>query len=143
MIYVKETDVPKTRTRKAFIKKFLEGKKIPTYSDPEFKVIQCNGVGEDTSKSASYRSISELHLLTQSRFPATSLKALVKIIYDIIDENSCIVLVWCNLINKVVVKYVSNKSKEWISSYSIKNYYTRKGVDGYSLQDYEEIKNKL
>ena len=28
MIYIKEEDVPKTKTRKNFIKKFLTGKKI-------------------------------------------------------------------------------------------------------------------
>jgi hypothetical protein len=41
------------------------------------------------------------------------------------------------------VKYVPNTSAEWISKYSIKHHYTKKGVDGYSLADYDEIKNKL
>ena len=143
MIFVKETDVPKTRTRKSFIKKFLEGKRIPSYEDAEFCIIQCNGQGEDTSKKTAYRSVSELHLLTKSRFPATSLKAMVKILFELIDEDKAITLVWCNTINKVVVKYVSNTSAIWMSDYSKKNYYDRKGVDGYSLKDYEEIKNKL
>ena len=47
MIYVKESDVPKTKTRKNFIKKFLTGKKIPSYQDPQFTIIQCNGKGEN------------------------------------------------------------------------------------------------
>ena len=39
MIYVKEEDVPKTKTRKNFIKKFLTGKRIPSYQNPEFTII--------------------------------------------------------------------------------------------------------
>ena len=62
---------------------------------------------------------------------------------ELIEEDKYVVLVWCNQIQKVVVKYVSNTSAIWMSDYSKKNYYDRKGVDGYSLKDYEEIKNKL
>lgn len=141
MIYVKEEDVPKTRTRKNFIKKFLTGKKIKSYEDEAFKTLQCNGKGENSNGAS--RSISELHELTKSRFPATSLKAIIQILYELISEDKSVVLVWCNKIEKVVVKYVSNTSAEWVSSYSVKNHYTKKGLDGYSLEDYENIKNKL
>ena len=47
MIYVKEEDVPKTKTRKNFIKKFLTGKRIPSYENTEFTIVQCNGKGEN------------------------------------------------------------------------------------------------
>lgn len=141
MIYVKESDVPKTKTRKNFIKKFLTGKKIPSYSDSEFKVLQCNGKGENAIGAS--RSVTELWELTKSRFPATSLNSIIKILFEIIKEDSSIILVWCNKIQKVVVKYEPNASAKWITDYSIKNYYNNKGVDGYSLADYNEIKSKL
>ena len=71
------------------------------------------------------------------------MKAMVKILFELIEEDKSVVLVWCNKIQKVVVKYESNISAEWISKYSLKNHYTKKGVDGYSLADYNEIKDKL
>ena len=141
MIYVKEEDVPKTKTRKNFIKKFLTGKRIPSYQNPEFTIIQCNGKGENVDGAS--RSITELWELTKSRFPATSMKAMVKILFELIEEDKSVILVWCDKIQKVVVKYVPNTSSEWISKYSLKNHYTKKGVDGYSLADYNEIKDKL
>ena len=141
MIYVKEEDVPKTKTRKNFIKKFLTGKKISSYEDSQFTIIQCNGEGENVDGAS--RSITELWELTKSRFPFTSMKAMVKILFELIEEDKSVVLVWCNQIQKVVVKYVPNTSAQWISIYSLKNHYTKKGVDGYSLSDYNEIKDKL
>ena len=141
MIYVKEVDVPKTKTRKNFIKKFLTGKQIPSYEDPEFTIIQCNGKGENVDGAS--RSVTELWELTKSRFPATSMKAMVKILFELIEEDKSVVLVWCGTIQKVVVKYVPNTSAKWITDYSLKNHYTKKGVDGYSLEEYNEIKNKL
>ena len=141
MIYVKESDVPKTRTRKNFIKKFLIGKKISSYQDLEFTIVQCNGKGENVEGAS--RSITELWELTKSRFPATSMKAMVKILFEIIQEDQSVVLVWCDKIQKVVVKYVPNTSAQWITNYSVKNHYNKKGVDGYSLADYDEIKNNL
>lgn len=141
MIYVKESDVPLTRTRKSFIKKFLVGKQITSYHDAEFKNIQCDGKGE--SCEGASRSITELWELTKTRFPATSLNAVVKIIYELIRDDKFICLVWCNKIEKVVVKYVPNTSSKWITDYSLKNHYTKKGVDGYSLKDYNDIKESL
>lgn len=141
MIYVKEEDVLKTKTRKNFIKKFLTGKRIPSYEDPEFTKVQCNGKGENVDGAS--RSITELWELTKSRFPATSMKAMVKILFELIEEDKAVVLVWCNKIQKVVVKYESNISAKWITDYSIKHNYTKKGIDGYSLKDFEEIKNNL
>lgn len=141
MIYIKESDVPMTGTRKNFIKKFLTGKRIPSYEDSNFTTIQCSGKGENIDGAS--RSITELWELTKSRFPATSMKAMVKILFELIEEDKSVILVWCDKIQKVVVKYVPNTSAEWISKYSLKNHYTKKGVDGYSLKDYNEIKDNL
>jgi len=140
-IYIKESDVPKTGTRKDLIRKFFRGQIIPSYTNPECTNLQCDGKGE--SGKGSSRSITELHEIVKSRFPVTSLKAIIKIIYQIIEEDKSIILIWCNKINKVVVKYEPNKSANWITNYSRKNYFTQKGEDGYSLEDFEEIKETL
>lgn len=143
ILYVKEEDVFITKKRKDFIRQFLRGKKIKSYNNPECTEIQCDGKGVDQSKSVAYRSITELHQLVKSRFPITSFNAVVKIIYEIIAEEESVILVWCNHIEKVVVKYEKNSSAKWISDYSKKNHYTKKGVDGYSLEDYDKIKENL
>ena len=140
-IYIKESDIPATSTRKNLIRYFFRGKVIPTYFDKECTQLQCDGKGE--SGKGSSRSITELHEIIKSRFPITSLKAVVKIIYQLIDEDHSIILVWCKKINKVVVQYNDNASSNWISSYSKKNYFTTKGEDGYSLEDFEKIKETL
>ncbi len=141
MIYVKESDVPKTKTRKDLLRKFFTGKVIPSYNDKECTILQCDGKGE--SNNGSSRSITELHQIVKSRFPITNLNSVVKIIYQIIEENKSIVLVWCSKINKVVIKYQPNEPLNWISNYSKKNHFNKKGIDGYSLADYNEIKDKL
>lgn len=141
MIYVKEEDVPKTKTRKNFIKKFLTGKKIPSYQDLECTIIQCDGKGENVE--GVYRSVTDLLEITKSRFPSTSMKAIVKILFEFVEEDRSIILVFCTTIQKIVIRYVPNTSALWISNFSFKNYYDRKGVDGYSLKDYNEIKDNL
>ena len=134
-IYIKESDIPKTGTRKDLIRKFLRGVVYPSYLDTECTQVQCQG--------SKFRSITELHEIVKSRFPVTSLKAIIKIIYQIIAEDQSVILVYCTQVNKVVLKYQPNKSAEWISNYSRKNYFTTKGEDGYSLEDFEEIKETL
>jgi hypothetical protein len=135
-IYVKESDIALTRTRKAFIKNLIMGKGVITYSDPDCTQVQCD-------RKSAYRSISELHCIVKTRFKLTSLNSLIKIIKSIIEEEKCISLVWCTQINKVVVKYMNNVSADYITPYSKSNYYKKKGVDGYSLKDYEAIYNSL
>lgn len=135
-IYVKIEDIPSTRTRKGFIKRILTSDGVITYSDEECTLIQCN-------KKNAFRSVSELHLIVKSRFKFTSLEALMKILKEIIDEEKCVALIWCTQINKVVVKYQKNTPKEYITQYSKSHYYKTKGVDGFSLEDYEKIINKL
>lgn len=134
-IYIKESDIPKTGTRKDLIRKFLRGVVYSSYNDEDCTQLQCKG--------SKFRSITELHEIVKSRFPVTSLKAIIKIIYQIIAEDQSVILVYCTQVNKVVVKYQPNKSAEWITSYSRKNYFTQKGEDGYSLEDFEEIKETL
>lgn len=132
LIYVKESDIPIFKTRKRFLKELLTSKGVVTYSNKECTIIQCD-------KKTAYRSISELHLITKTRFKFTSLEALLKILKEIINEEKCISLVWCTQINKVVVKYMKGVPEVYITTYSRDKYYTSKGVDGYSLQDYEKI----
>lgn len=134
-IYVKESDIPLTRTRKDLIKKFLRAEAYNSYSDKECIVLQCENL--------KYRSITELNDICRSRFPITSLKAVIKIINELINSDSSIILVYCPTVEKVVIKYDSSKSGKWISNFSKKNYYETKGVDGYSLKDFEDIKNSL
>lgn len=140
IIYVKESDVPLTRNRKQLLRYFLRGKSIPTYDDPECTKLQCDGKGQDTKVNA-YRSVTDLHSIVLSRFPKTSINTILKIISEFITEDSAVVLVWCNMIQKVVVKYYNNPNAEYISNYSKKHYYNTKGIDGYSLADYDLIMN--
>jgi hypothetical protein len=142
IIYVKESDVPLTKTRTQLLRYFLRGKSIPTYDDPECTKLQCDGKGED-SKVNAFRSITDLHMIVLSRFPKTSLEAVVKILYDFINKDKSVVIVWCKMINKVVVKYYNNSNGSYITKYSRENYLNTKGVDGYSLKDYDEIRKKF
>lgn len=135
-IYIKESDIPLCKHRKTLIKALLMQKGVITYSDLQCNIIQC-------SNKAAYRSISELHMIVRTRFKFTSLEALIKIIKEIIEEERCIAVVWCTQINKVVVKYMKNVNSDYITSYSRDRFYTIKGVDGYSLEDYEKLYNKL
>jgi len=135
-IYVKESDIPVCKYRKTFLKKILTTKGVITYSDKACTEVQCD-------RKDAYRSISELHELVRTRYKFTSLKALLKILKEIVDEEKCIGIVWCTQINKVVVKYMSNTPGKYITSFSRDRYYTSKGVDGYSLSDYEKIMNNL
>jgi hypothetical protein len=142
IIYVKESDVPLTTTRTQLLRYFLRGKSIPTYDDPECTKLQCDGKGED-SKINAFRSITDLHMIVLSRFPKTSLEAVVKILYDFINKDKSVVIVWCKMINKVVVKYYNNSNGSYITKYSRENYLNTKGVDGYSLKDYDQIRKKF
>jgi hypothetical protein len=101
---------------KVLLKKFLMVKKISSYENPEFTIIQCDGKGENVDGAS--RSI-ELWELTKSRFPATSMKAMVKILFEIIQEDQSVVLVWCDKF-KSSCKYVLNTSAQWITNYSVK-----------------------
>lgn len=141
LIYVKESDIPITKHRKTLIKQLLIKQGVVTYSNKECTEIQCSKVSQNGHQT--YRSISDLHAIVRSRFRLTSLQSLIKILREVINEEKCIGIVWCKQIEKVVVKYMPNTPGNYITSYSKDNYYTLKGVDGYSLEDYEKILNKL
>ena len=142
IIYLKESDVPLTKTRTQLIRHFLRGKSIPTYDNIECTKLQCDGKGLDTKVNA-FRSITDIHMIVVSRFPRTSLEAVIRIIDDFIKKDQAVVLVWCKMINKVVVKYYNNASGAYMSKYSKEGYYDVKGTDGYSLRDFDEIRKKL
>jgi len=141
LIYVRESDIPITKHRKTLIKQLLKQQGVVTYSDKECTKIQCEKVSQNGHQT--FRSISDLHAIVRSRFKLTSLESLMKILKEITNEEKCIGIVWCKQIEKVVVKYMPNTPGNYITSYSKDNYYTTKGVDGYSLKDYEKILNKL
>lgn len=134
-IYVKEEDIPVTETRKDFIRRFLRNTSPPSYSDRRCTIVQCT--------ANRYRSITELHQLTLSRFPKTSFEAIIRIVKTLIDEDACVSMVWCTQVNKVVLKYFDKATKTYITNTSRNNYYDSKGVDGYSLRDYETMFNEL
>ena len=136
-IYIKESDIPLTKHRKTFIRNLILNKGAITYSNPECTIIQCE-------KQNAYRSISELHDIVKTRFKLTSLKALIKILKELIEEDKRIAIIWCTQINKVVIRYMKNAPTNYgMTDYSRERYYTTKGVDGYSLKDYEEIYKSL
>lgn len=134
-IYIKTEDIPITKTRHALIKYFLNGESYISYKDKECTIIQC--------ENGKFRSITEIHDIVCSRFPKTTLSAILKIITMLIDNGATCSLVYCTQINKVVVKYMDESTYQYITKYSVKHYYETTGIDGYSLKDYEQIINKL
>lgn len=137
LIYIRESDIPLTKHRKTFIRKLITENGAITYLDKECTKIQCD-------KKNAYRSISELHIIVKTRFKLTSLKALIKILKELIEEDKKIAMVWCTQINKVVIKYVKNQPTNYgMTDYSRERYYKTKGLDGYSLKDYEDIYKSL
>lgn len=135
LIYIKESDIPVTKTRQDLIRKFLRGVSYTSYSNPECTIIQC--------ENGKYRSLTELHAIVCARFPKTSFEAIIRIVFEMIERENSIVLVYCTTVNKVVVKYEPNKAARWISTYSEKHYSNTIGIDGYSLNSIKKIKDNL
>lgn len=135
LIYIKESDIPLGKTRQDLIRKFLRGVSYTSYSNPECTIIQC--------ENGKYRSLTELHAIVCARFPKTSFEAIIRIIFEMIEKENSIVLVFCTTVQKVVVKYEPNKTARWISAYSEKNFSDTIGVDGYSLNSIKKIKDNL
>lgn len=132
-IFVKLEDVPKTNTRIDFVEQFLKGK-FKTYSDEEGTETQCN--------KNQYRSVSELYYMTLTRFPKTSFNGFLKVIQKLIKKNKNVVLVYCTMINKVVLRYTDNSSAQYITKYSMERYFDTKGTDEISLQKLQKIFTK-
>lgn len=137
VLYLKNNILNNITTRKQFLKTFIKEGGFDTFLDKECKKIQCKKVS--IGGNNSYRSVTDLHMILKSRYPLTTLKGTVNLLKSIIKEDQNIGMVWCTQINKCVMKYIKNSSKEYITSYSRKNYYTEKGEDGYSLQDFENM----
>ena len=125
-IYCKETHISNTKTRKGFVKKFLE--ELPTtYDDKECKKIQCY--------SGRARSISDLHAIVKSRFPKTSVKAVIDIVKQLNEKGKCD-MVWCRQTEKFVVRQKNWEGKlPLVTKYSQDNYKNRRGIDGISFDD--------
>jgi hypothetical protein len=132
-IFVKTSEVPETKTRKAFIREFLKNKAYTSYSNLSCTSVQC--------RPGANRSVTEIHQLTLSRFPKTSFEAVLRIIKELIDEDASIRFTYCTTIKKVVIMYA--KPKEGYSSPHAASNRELKGVDGYSIKDYEEVINNL
>lgn len=52
-------------------------------------------------------------------------------------------LIYCTTVNKVVILNDSTYRENYITRYSRRHYYHSKGVDGYSLENFENIINNL
>lgn len=133
-IFVKTSEVPLTKTRKAFIRLFLENKAYTSYKNLSCTDVQC--------RPGANRSVTELHQLTLARFPKTSFEAILRIIKELIDEDACIRMTYCNTINKVVLMYVSKSKREYSSPHA-QQYLNTKGVDGYTLAEYLKVMDNL
>lgn len=134
-LHVRTNDIPVTRTRKAFIRAFLRFKSPPTYSDLMCRYLQC--------EPGRKRSVTELYQIVLSRFPKTSFENLIKIIAELIDEDGCFYLTYCTQINKVVVLYKSQATQTYLSPHGVDNHLQKKGLDGFSLEDYSKMINKI
>jgi hypothetical protein len=132
ILYVREEDIPLTKTRKSFLRQFLE-KRSSTYH--KNGNIQCD--------SRSNRSISEVTSIIRSRFPITSVDAVIRIIAELNKDGRCY-LVWCTQVNKFVVVGGYNETnpcgKNFITNYSRKYYGEKIGVDGISYSQLIEIR---
>lgn len=137
-IYVSFKDIPleETPTRKQFIRQFLRAKNLKTYHDEACTDIQCTGLGEN--KAGASRSVTDLYHIVNSRFK-TSFEGFVKILREFMQEDKAVILLWCNQVQRVVIKYVDNPTAKWQTDYSYKNHYKTVGNDGLSLESLEKI----
>lgn len=134
-IFVKTSEVPTTKTRKAFVREFLKNKAFTSYSNLTCTVVQCN--------PGRNRSVTEIHQMVLARFPKTTFEAILRIIKELIDEDACFRMTYCTTIKKVVLMYTSEARKEYASPSAVSNYFETKGIDGYTLKEYIEIINDL
>lgn len=132
MIYLAQTG--NSYNRKSLIRLFINEKPI-TYYNEDCTDVQC--------QAGRFRSVTELLEIVQTYFPKTTLTDILKIINDLIQEDNQIALIWCTQVKKVVLKYTTNQQKEFVTRYSLDRYNTKKGVDGYSINDYLQIINNI
>lgn len=126
IIYVKETDIPLTKTRKGFLRQFLENRPSTYYKNGN---VQC--------EPSTNRSISELTSILRSRFPITSIESVIRIIAELNRDGRCYI-VWCTQVKKFVVFGGFNSSrpinKNFITNYSTKYFGDKQGLDGISYK---------
>lgn len=132
MIYIKETKG--SFNRKSLIRLFVT-EKPATYSNAECTNVQC--------PQGRFRSVTELLEIVQTYYPKTTLVDILKIIRDLVNSGENIALIWCTQVNKVVLKYVSAQQRAFVTQYSLERYRNSKGVDGYSINDYQTLINNL
>ncbi len=130
MIYIR--DKKSAYNRKTLVRLFVH-EKPETYHDAECNSVQC--------RAGAFRSVTELLEIVQTYFPQTSLLDILKIIRQLTEEGENISLIWCTQVNKVVLKYVDPQFRAFMSQYSLDRYKRSKGVDGYSIQDYQNMLN--
>lgn len=125
----------KSYNRRTLVELFLH-EKPATYDDAECTRENC--------RAGAYRSVTDILTIVRTYYPVTSLEAILRIIKTISTKDKRIKLIWCTQINKVVLRYNSDDtSEEVMSRYSVNRYLNTKGGDGYSLNDYQQIINKL
>lgn len=124
-------DIPKTKTRKEFLREFL--RKTPATYDINDKE-QC--------KSNAHRSFSDLLALTQDRFPKTSEKAIIRIVAQLNIEGLCDI-VWCTQVNKFVVRGRKQQpGLPFMTNYSVNYFKDKIGVDGISYEHLIKIREE-
>lgn len=127
----KVEDVPKTKTRKDFLREFFRTRP-PSY--------YMNGKLQDKGKT--HRSFSDLLILTQDRFKITSIQAIIRIVAQLNIEGKCDI-VWCTQVNKFVVRGgMNNPGLPFITKYSQDYYKNKEGVDGISFNQLMVIREK-
>ena len=134
-IYCTEEDVPKTRTRKAFIKNFLLSGARTYYINSD--KLQCI--------MNKKRSITEILAVTKSRFKKTSINDVIRIL-DELSEDKIAKIVYCTVIKKFVV-YINRSERghpkpEFISNYTAKYFTDVMVVDGLDYTSIMEILEK-
>jgi hypothetical protein len=133
LIYCKEEDIPLTKTRKEFMKAFFET--VPATYDKDGNV-QCN--------ARRKRSVTDMHLLVQSRFPKTSIESVIRILGELSQEG-LLMLTYCGIIHKAVVIsfYTTPTSSIRFVSNWAKNKLNIVGDDGYDLALIIQIKDAV
>ena len=134
--YVKEEEIPITKTRKELLKKFFK-KLPPTYYKN----------GKQQCKNHANRSISDLLVIVRERFPKTTISGLLRILC-ILNEKGMCYIVWCKQTKKYVMK--TGKQNSLFSPWTIANCMGLKASDGLSSdtiikakkQYYDNYKNE-
>lgn len=121
------------KTRREMIKYLMSGKSA-SYSDAACRNKQC-----DPGKN---RSIDDLLAIVRSKFPKTSLNALVKHLTFLMGENRSTNFAWCTTIRNVVILDTPYFKNDYITSYSRRNYYHSVSNSGMSLEKIENIINQ-